>query len=112
MKIDRYIEIKFEPESLPITREYGDTFPIEKTYETNILNKQMNAFVVFLFSKNQNHFLVSQLFLRNTTTIGRYYVIIRNLEGTKANVYIEFHGDQLPSSTEQQLSKSENYPDH
>ena len=49
---------------------------------------------------------------RTTEDLGRYYVIIRNLEGTSSPVYIEFHGDYLPSSNEQQLSKCENYPNH
>ncbi len=34
------------------------------------------------------------------------------MEGTNGDVYIEFHGDRLSSSGEQQLSKCENYPDH
>lgn len=44
--------------------------------------------------------------------IGRYYVIIRNIDGTHGDVYISFHGDILSSSDEQHLSKCENYPDH
>jgi hypothetical protein len=31
--------------------------------------------------------------------------------GTSGDVYIEFHGDRLSSSSEQHLLKCENYPD-
>lgn len=44
--------------------------------------------------------------------IGRYYVFIKNMEGTKGDVYIEFHGDRLSASGEQHLFKCENYPDN
>lgn len=50
--------------------------------------------------------------IRTTDDMGRYYVLLRNMEGTSGDVYIEFHGDRLSSSGEQQLLKSENYPDH
>jgi hypothetical protein len=49
---------------------------------------------------------------RTTDDIGRYYVLIRNMEGTNGDVYIDFHGDRLSSSGEQHLLKCENYLDH
>lgn len=55
---------------------------------------------------------VLRLLIRTTDDTGRYYVIIRNLEGTSGDVYINFHGDRLSSCGEQQLSKCENYPEH
>ncbi|CAF3611650.1 unnamed protein product [Adineta steineri] len=96
IKINRFISIDFEQKPLSITGEHGDSFDIQKKYDDNItslnfLNKQSNA---------------------TSDDIGRYYVIIRNLDGTTGDVYINFHGDDLTSSGEQHLSKSENYPDH
>ncbi len=52
------------------------------------------------------------MYFRTTDDIGRYYVLIRNIEGTNGDVYIDFHGDRLSSSGEQHLLKCENYPDH
>ena len=52
------------------------------------------------------------ILFRTTDDIGRYYVIIRNMEGTNGDVYIDFHGEHLSSSGEQHLFKCENYPDH
>jgi hypothetical protein len=43
--------------------------------------------------------------------MGRYYVLIRNDDGTHGDVYIDFHGADVESSGEQRLSKSENYPE-
>ena len=51
------------------------------------------------------------ILFRTTDDIGRYYVIIRNIDGTSGDVYIDFHGDRLSSSGEQHLSKCENYSD-
>ena len=51
-------------------------------------------------------------FYRAADSVGRYYVIIRNIDGTNGNVYINFHGDHLSSSGEHQLIKCENYPNH
>lgn len=51
-------------------------------------------------------------FFSTTDNIGRYYVILRNIDGTNGNIYIDFHGDLQSSSGEHHLSKSENYPDH
>lgn len=48
-------------------------------------------------------------FSRVNDEIGRYYAIIRNLEGTNEKVYIEFYGENGESSGEQHLSHSENY---
>ncbi|CAF4248169.1 unnamed protein product, partial [Rotaria magnacalcarata] len=39
---------------------------------SNILNQQANAIV---------------------EDVGRYYVIIRNIDGTSGDVYLNFHGD-------------------
>ncbi|UJR33276.1 hypothetical protein I4U23_020731 [Adineta vaga] len=96
VKSDRYLAISLEQKTFSITGEYGDSCTSPKQYNEyisslNILNKQSNA---------------------TTDEIGRYYVIIRNLEGTNGNVYIDFHGDRLASASEQQLSKCENYPEH
>ncbi|CAF0962118.1 unnamed protein product [Adineta steineri] len=96
IKINRFISIDFEQKPLSITGEHGDSFDIQKKYNDNItslsfLNKQSNA---------------------TSDDIGRYYVIIRNIDGTTGDVYINFHSDDLTSSGEQHLSKSENYPDH
>ena len=51
------------------------------------------------------------LCFRTTDEIGRYYVLIRNTDGTSGHVFLELHGDHLASSGEQPLSKCENYPD-
>jgi len=34
------------------------------------------------------------------------------MDGTNGDVYIDFHGDRLSSSSEQHLLKCENHPDH
>ncbi|CAF0798269.1 unnamed protein product [Rotaria sordida] len=96
IKTDRFIDIGLEQKILSIPNEYGDSSRCQKKYDdniflSNILNKQSNAI---------------------SDDIGRYYVIIRNIDGTNGNVYINFHGDLLSSSGEQHLIKCENYPDH
>ena len=55
---------------------------------------------------------ILHLLIRTTDDTGRYYVILRNHEGTSGNVYMDFHGDRLSSCGEQQLWKCENYPGH
>ena len=52
------------------------------------------------------------LVFRATDEIGRYYVLIRNTDGTSGHVFLDLHGDRLASSGEQPLLKCENYPDH
>ncbi|CAF3422411.1 unnamed protein product [Rotaria sp. Silwood1] len=96
IKMDRFIDIGLEQRILSISNEYGDSFRNEKKSDDNIflsnfLNKQSNAI---------------------TDDLGRYYVIIRNIDGTNGDVYINFHGDFLSSSGEQHLLKCENYPNH
>jgi hypothetical protein len=64
--------------------------------------------------KNINSISTNDVFIlfRTADDIGRYYVLIRNIEGTSGDVYIDFHGDHLSSSGEQHLLKCENYPEH
>ncbi|CAF2992783.1 unnamed protein product [Rotaria sp. Silwood2] len=96
IKTDRCIDIGLEQRILSLPNQHGDSFRSHKKYDDNIflsnaLNKQSNAI---------------------TDDLGRYYVIIRNIDGTTGDVYINFHGDLLSSSGEQHLLKCENYPDH
>ncbi|CAF3414290.1 unnamed protein product [Rotaria socialis] len=93
---DLSIDIALEQKILPIPSEHGDFCINEKKQDnnmflSNILNQQANAI---------------------TEDVGRYYVIIRNVDGTSGDVYLNFHGDLLSSSGEQHLLKCENYPEH
>ncbi|CAF1622097.1 unnamed protein product [Rotaria magnacalcarata] len=96
LKADLSIDITLEQKILPIPSEHGDSCINEKKQDnnmflSNILNQQANAIV---------------------EDVGRYYVIIRNIDGTSGDVYLNFHGDLLSSSGEQHLLKSENYSEH